>query len=331
MALSGEKILVTGAAGQIGLPMVAYLSATNEVWGAARFRAEGSAERVAAAGGRPVRVDVAGGEYDDLPDDFTYVVHLAAYIGPNPNFDRAIRNNAEAVGLLLRHCRRAKAALVMSTQSVYRPNPDPEHAYSEGDPLGETNSDFAPTYSMSKIGEEAVARTCARLFDLPVTIARMNASYGANGGLPAYQTDSVVRGETVVTRSEPSWYSPIHEDDINEQVAALLDAAGVPATIVNWAGDEIVSVQHWCALAAEMTGVPAQVVTGGGRDTPPGAIADVTRRLAITGPCRVGWRDGIARTVAARHPSLVAVGGAAAGGSPGGGGGARAARGGAPA
>ncbi len=306
MGLSGEKILVTGAAGQIGLPMVAYLSADNEVWGAARFRAEGSQERVAAAGARPVKVDLASGQYDGLPADFTYVVHLAAYIGPNADFDRAIRNNSEAVGLLLQHCRSAKAALVMSTQSVYRPNPDPDHAYSEADPLGETNSAFAPTYSMSKIGEEAVARTCARLFGLPVTIARMNASYGANGGLPAYQTDAVVRGEAVATRSDPSWYSPIHQDDINEQLAPLLDAAGVPATIVNWAGDEIVSVQQWCDLAAGLCGGDARVEVGGGADTPPGAVADVGRRRAITGPCTVGWREGIRRTVTARHPGLVA-------------------------
>jgi nucleoside-diphosphate-sugar epimerase len=307
VGLSGEKILVTGAPGQIGLPMVGYLAADNEVWGAARFRAGGSEKRVAAAGARPVKVDLASGEYGELPADFTYIVHLAAYIGPSSNFDRAIRNNSEAVGLLLEHCRSAKAALVMSTQSVYRPNPDPEHAYSEGDPLGETNSAFAPTYSMSKIGEEAVARTCARLFDLPVTIARMNASYGANGGLPTYQTDSVVRAETVVTRSDPSWYSPIHQDDINEQVAALLDAATVPATIVNWAGDEIVSVQQWCALAAEMCAAAAHVEVAGGVDTPPGAIADVRRRFALTGPCRVGWREGIRRTIEARHPAVVAA------------------------
>jgi len=39
-----------------------------------------------------------------------------------------------------------------------------------------------------------VARTCARLFDLPVVIARMNASYGANGGLPTYYLDTMPAG-----------------------------------------------------------------------------------------------------------------------------------------
>ncbi len=36
--LKGHKILVTGAAGQIGFPLAAYLAAENEVWGVARFK-----------------------------------------------------------------------------------------------------------------------------------------------------------------------------------------------------------------------------------------------------------------------------------------------------
>jgi len=301
---SGEKILVTGAAGQIGLPMVEWLARDNEVWGAARFRADGAEARVATTGARPVRVDLASGEYDALPADFTYVVHLAAYIGPNPDIDRAMRNNAEAVGLLMQHCRGAKAMLVMSTHSVYRPNPDPEHAYTESDALGETNSAFAPTYAMSKIGAEAVARTCARVLGLPVTIARMNAAYGPNGGLPAYDADAVVVGRQVTTRSDPCWYSPIHQDDINEQVGTLLRAATVPATIVNWAGDEVVSVQEWCAYAGMIAGAKAEVAVGPSFGGPLGAIADTTRRCQITGPCRIGWREGMRRTVEARHPHL---------------------------
>jgi nucleoside-diphosphate-sugar epimerase len=249
---------------------------------------------------------LAAGGYDELPRDFTYVIHLAAYIGPNPDINRAMRNNAESVGLLMDHCKSAKAMLLMSTHSVYRPNPDPAHPYSEGDPLGETNSSFAPTYSMSKIGGEAVARACCRIFGLPVTIARMNASYGPNGGLPAYDTDAIVAGRPVMTRHDPSWYSPIHEDDINAQVGDLLGAASVPATIVNWAGDEVVSVQQWSQFAADKAGVVPEitVVNDGG---PLGAIADVTVRRSITGPCRVSWTEGLGATLLARHPDLAFI------------------------
>jgi nucleoside-diphosphate-sugar epimerase len=300
--LSGEKVLVTGPAGQIGLPLVEYLARDNEVWGIARFGDAESRARVDALGVTTRACDIATGDFTGVPDDFSYVVHLAAFQGPGNDFDYAITVNAEGTGLLLAHCRKAKAALVMSTHSVYRPNDDPLHVYRETDPLGEVNSALSPPYSMSKIAQEAVARTCARQFDLPVVIARMNASYGPNGGLPVYHLDAAVKGERVTTRWDPCPYMPIHEDDINEQTAALLDAATVPARIVNWGGDDAVSVQEWCAYFAELTGhaVPVDVkVTPG---TLRGSIADRTARQAITGPCKVAWRDGLRAAYAARYP-----------------------------
>jgi nucleoside-diphosphate-sugar epimerase len=158
-----------------------------------------------------------------------------------------------------------------------------------------------PTYSVSKIAQEAVARYCAKALDLRIVVARMNASYGPNGGLPAYHMDTVAGGNRVVTRWNPCLYSPIYEDDINEQTAALLHAASVPATIVNWAGDEAVSVQDWTAYMGELFGSEAEVVVQETPGTLRGSVADVKRRKAITGPCRVGWREGLQRTWAARH------------------------------
>ena len=300
--LSGEKILITGTAGQIAFPLARHLVADNEVWGIARFSDVESRVKVDALGVTTRVCDIASGDFDGVPDDFTYIVHLAAFQGPGLDFDHAIRVNAEGTGLLLAHCRRAKAALVMSTHSVYRPHDDPLHVYGETDPLGEVNSSLSPPYSMSKIAQEAVARTCARQFDLPVVIARMNASYGPNGGLPVYHLDAAVAGQHVTTRWDPCPYSPIHEDDINTQTAALLEAATVPARIVNWGGDDAVTVQEWSAFFAELTGhdVPVDVVA-----TPAtlrGSIADPTNRRAITGPCRVGWRDGLRPAYAARYP-----------------------------
>ena len=48
--LSGEKILITGPAGQIAFPLARYLAADNEVWGIARFSEAGSREKVDALG-----------------------------------------------------------------------------------------------------------------------------------------------------------------------------------------------------------------------------------------------------------------------------------------
>ena len=305
--LSDEKILITGAGGQIGLPLAASLAANNEVWGVARFSQAGSRERLESHSVHAHPCDLAAGDYSTLPTDFTYVIHFAVFQGAGHDYDTAIGMNAEGTGLLLQHVQRAKAALVMSTQSVYKPHADAGHVFPESDPLGDASPLHSPTYSVSKIAEEAVARTCARAFGLPITIARMNASYGPNGGLPAYHLDAVVAGEPVTARHDPAPYCPIHQDDINAQIGPLLEAATVPATIVNWAGDEVVTVQQWCAYVGALIGTTAQVNVEAAPGTSIGSIADVTRRRSITGPCTVHWKDGMRAALAERHPG-VAIG-----------------------
>src|SRR5262249_41026027 len=113
--MKGEKILVTGPAGQIAFPVCAHLARDNEVWGIARFGDPESRKRVEALGVATRVVDLGTGEFGDLPDDFTYVLHLATFQGQSLDYDYALRTNAEGTGLLLHHCRKAKAALVMST------------------------------------------------------------------------------------------------------------------------------------------------------------------------------------------------------------------------
>jgi nucleoside-diphosphate-sugar epimerase len=298
--LRGKKILITGPAGQIAFPLAAFLAPDNEVWGLARFADPAARARVEGAGVRAYPCDLAAANFDGLPDDFDVVLHLATFRHGGLDYDQAMRVNAEGTHLLLAHCRRASAVVVMSTSEVYKPQADPHHVYVETDPLGDSNSVFDPTYSVSKIAQEAVARSCARAYDLPVTIARMNASYGDNGGLLAYHLDWIRAGQPVLVKWDPAMYSPIHQDDINAQTASMVAAASVPATVVNWGGDEPVSAQEWCALMGQLTGVEPDVVV---REVPGGIrgiVLDTTTRLPITGPCRVSWRDGVRRLVEER-------------------------------
>jgi hypothetical protein len=136
----------------------------------------------------------------------------------------------------------------------------------------------------------------------------MNSSYGPNGGLPTYHLDWIIGGQPVVTRWDPCMYSPIHQDDINSQAEALLDAASVDTTIVNWAGDEGVSVQDWCAYMGELTGIDPDVQVSVMPGTSRGSVADVTKRNSITGPCNVPWKAGIKRTLEERYPDGVTPG-----------------------
>jgi nucleoside-diphosphate-sugar epimerase len=292
--LRGEKILVTGPAGRIAQPLARTLAADNEVWGIARFSEAGSRDRIESFGITTRQIDYSSGEFGDLPTDFTYLLHIAADFSES-DYDRALRVNAEGTGLLLEHCRKAKAALVMSTVTTYKPNPDPWHAFTEDDPLGDALAPPAHTYSISKIAEEAVARYCARSFGLPTVIARMCAAYGEQGGLAKWHLDAVAAGQPVVTRSDPMPYSPIHDDDIAAQLEALLDGASSPAFIVNWGGDVPVSVQQWTQYFGELLGVDATVDVQPIPGASVGSVGDHTLRQSITGPCIVDWRDGYRR------------------------------------
>ncbi len=301
--IQNERILITGAAGQIGLPLATELAKNNEVWGISRFRDNAVLERLESAGVTTRSVDLADPDFSCLPDDFAYVIHFAVFLEPGLNFDHALRINAEGTGLLMSHFRNARAFLGMSTCGVYGLPPDPFHEVKETDPLDNGVQPFSETYSISKIAQEAVSRFAARQLNLPTTIARMGVSYGPNGGLPAYQFDMMLEGQNVtVEASRASVCTPIHQNDINRQALLLLDAASVPATIVNWAGDETVEVETYCRYMAEIANLTPSFkkINGAIQHT----RTDNTLRRQLIGDCSIDWQEGMRQMIAARHPEL---------------------------
>ncbi len=304
--LSGEKVLITGPAGRIAYGITKMLAPDNEVWGIARFSDVAARDEIEALGVTTRAVDLGDADFNDLPSDFTYLLHIAADFGED--YERGLRVNAEGTGLLLSHCRNARAALVMSTVTVYKPHPDPWHPFREDDPIGDAGLPNPRPYSIVKIAEEAVARYCAREFDLPITIARMGTAYGDRGGLPLWHLQAIAEGRPVPARWDPLPYTPIHYDDINAQVEALLDVASTPARIVNWAGDVAVTVQEWSAYFGELLGVHAEVQVQVVPGASVGSVCDHTQRLSITGPGRVNWRDGFRAMAAQYFPDRVKAG-----------------------
>ncbi|MGD9794364.1 MAG: NAD-dependent epimerase/dehydratase family protein [Acidimicrobiia bacterium] len=304
--LSDEKILITGVSGMVAKPLAHMLAKNNEVWGIARFadsreiedwnpktfsapadRGLTSREELTAAGVTTRAIDIGDGDFSDLPDDFTYLLHLSWMRADLVHLEQALRTNVEGPGLLLQHCRKAKAALVMSGMGIYSPNEDPYHAYSETDPIGRGSTAYAPTSPASKSGVEAVARYCARAFDLPVVITRLNTFVGDRLSFPGMTVTEVLAGRDVTAPSDPNLHTPIHADDMAWQLEPLLDAASVPATITNWCGDEDMTVQQWVSVASEVSGHPGTVNVVKVPGAPAGTKSDPTRRRSITGPCKV--------------------------------------------
>jgi UDP-glucuronate 4-epimerase len=298
--LRGEKILVTGATGQVAKPIATSLARDNEVWAVARFKDAAAHAALEQAGVRCVPHNLVTDSVDDLPADFDYVLNLAVL--KSGHWDRDLSGNAEATGFLMHHCRQAKAVLHCSSTAVYAPND--HHPMAETDPLGDNHRTLFPTYSISKIAAETMAKYAARQWGIPTTIARLSVPYGDNGGWPAWHLEFMLAGSPISVHSNaPSQYNPLHEDDIIEQVPALLGVASVPATVVNWAGADVVSIEEWCAYLGELTGLsPAFDRSDQALES---VIADTTRMRSLIGEPKVHWRDGFRRMVAARHPELL--------------------------
>jgi nucleoside-diphosphate-sugar epimerase len=300
-ALTGEKILVVGPTSQVALPVTRALAADNEVWGIARFQDQNARDLLEADGVRCLAADLTSGDFTGLPDDFVYVLNFA--VCRSGDFDYDLAANVEALGLLMSHCRSARALLHCSSTAVYQANG--HRRFAEGDALGDNHRVILPTYSINKIGAESMARYVARQFGVPTTIARLNVPYGDNGGWPAYHLDAVLAGDTIAVHTDaPSAYNPIHEDDIIRHIPALLGIASVPATVLNWGGDDEVSIEEWCGFFGELVGVEPKLVHTD--QVLESVMIDTTRMHELIGGTTVGWKDGFRRMAAARHPEALA-------------------------
>jgi UDP-glucuronate 4-epimerase len=298
--MRGSKILITGPTGQIATPVARALAAHNEVWGIARFTNSAARDDLAKAGIRCQTVNLAAGDFDGVPTDFDYVLNLA--VAKSGNWDKDLAANAESVGLLMAHCRSAKAFLHCSSAAVYDPPGDEPRTESAA--LGDNHRHLFPTYSISKIAGEVVARSMARALSVPTTIARLNVPYGDNGGWPFYHMEMMLAGIPIpVPPGEPARYNPIHEDDIIATIPKLLEVASVPATTVNWCGEQSVSLQEWCTYLGSLVGTQPvfEVSEQALRSNP----TDVDRMCRLIGGTMVDWREGLRRMAAKFHPELV--------------------------
>jgi nucleoside-diphosphate-sugar epimerase len=300
--IEGAKIVVTGATGQVGGPLAIALAENNEVYGAARFADPSSRDHLEASGVRCVRIDLASGDVGDLPGDADYVLNFA--VAKSNQWVSDLEANSGGLAWLMEHHQGARAFLHCSTTAVYKPAG--HRVFDEDAPLGDNHGvwPFLRTYSICKIAAEATARWGARRFGLPTTIARLSVPYGDGGGWPTVHLEMLINGSPIPVHIDaPSVYNPIHQDDILRSIPGLLAAAAAPVTVVNWGGDQAVSIEEWCTYLAELTGLEANFApTDGTIDS-----VEIDHGLLdrLVGPTTVPWRDGLRAMVAARHPELL--------------------------
>jgi UDP-glucuronate 4-epimerase len=300
--LNNCKVLVTGLTGNLGGSLVEGLLGQNEVWGFARFSREGQRAYWEGRGVHTVVGDCAEGSFTDLPDDFDYVVHSGANTSP-ATFQDGLRDNSLGAALLMAHCRKAKGFLHVSATAVYASHPDPMHCWTEDDPVGSANIGH---YNGTKLAGEGAVHAMSVHLGLPTIICRLGVQYGPHhkGGLPGIFLRMILNDEEILLPGKQSNTAHIiSDDDIVRFLEPLLNAATVPATIVNLGGDVIVNAVELIELFGKLAGKTPKYRFTDEIDYP-SARLDPTRRQAITGPCQVDWREGVTR----QYEALVARG-----------------------
>ena len=281
----------------------------NDISVMKRFSKPESRAQLEAIGVSCIRHDIFE-PVDDLPDDFDYVFHSALPLtrlpdgrvdvpprGPWPNsFDPY----ADATGRLMAHLRPAKGFLFASTISAYDP-PGGDTPVPESHPYGiHTTS----AYSFTKVANEAVVNFVSRYLDIPATIIRVGSASGIDGGPLRDRLDRMVQGKPIrLHPDKPNYVRPLFEPDAARLGVAALEAARVPPLVVNWCGDDIVSVEDYCTYMGELIGIEPIF-----EYTPTAwcsLVADTTLMHEVLGNCEVTWREGCRALVEQCYPELI--------------------------
>ena len=300
--MEGKRVLITGPTGQVGLPVALALAERNEVFGVARFGDAAARARLEAAGVTCIRADLVAGDFSGVPADVDHVANFA--VAKTGDFDRDLAANVESLGLLMHHCREAESFLHCSSTAVYQPNG--HHDFAETDPLGDNHrpvrlpADLLDHQDRGRghgplrrpaVGPAHDHRPALGALRRQRWLARLPLRDDA--GRPA---GARPRGRAQRVQPDPRGR---HR---RPGAQALLEVASVPATVVNWAGPDSVSIEDWCLYLGEMVGImPTFAPTTA---TIESVRVDTTRMHELIGPAEVGWREGLRRMVEVRRPDL---------------------------
>jgi UDP-glucuronate 4-epimerase len=317
----GERVLVTGAAGFIGMHTArALLDAGAHVTGVddfdpyydVRLKEARIGTLAGCAGFTFERLDLADVDATARlfrDGGFTSVVHLAAQPGVrysliNPG--AYVRNNLDAFGCVLEGCRHARIAHLVyaSSSSVYGAS----HSlpFSEDQPVDHPVSFYAAT----KKANELMAHSYSHVYRLPATGLRFFTVYGPWGRpdmAPMLFAKAILAGEPIAVFNHGEMQRDFtYVDDIVEGVLRTLarppapSGAPAPYDVFNIGNHEPVRLTDFIATLERLLG---RTAIRDLRPMQPGDVpatcAAIDRLRAATGFApRTPLADGLARFVA---------------------------------
>lgn len=290
-------IVVLGVAGKMGITLAKMASralqqigrAKDRVIGVSRFSQSGDREKLESWGIRTIQGDLLDPTFVATLPEAPNVIYMAGMkFGATGNESLTWAMNTHLPSLVCRHYAKSRIA-AFSTGNVYGMTPVVRGGSIETDtpnPSGE--------YAMSCLGRERIFEHFARQNDGPsVVLLRLNYASELRYGVIVDVATKIKAGEPIDLAMGA--FNAIWQQDANAIAIASLGLADQPASVINIAGPEILSIRRVAEQLADAMGVSVGFV---GTESPDAFLSNAQKSFALFGYPTVSIRTLIHATAA---------------------------------
>jgi nucleoside-diphosphate-sugar epimerase len=288
--------MVLGAGGKMGPTLCRLLKKAlqaagkeRNVYAASRFSDREARDRLEAAGVKTIQVDLLDrSSYADLPSAGNLYFLAGMKFGASDAQDLTWAMNTYVPALAAEHwCGPEVRMVVFSTGNVY-----PFVAVDSGGAGEQTPPAPLGEYAMSCLGRERIFQHFSRTRGTRTVIIRLNYANELRYGVLVDIAQKVLAEQPVdLTMGH---VNVIWQGDANNYIARSLALASSPASVLNVAGPETVTVRF---LAERMAELANKKVRFSGREQSTALLSDSTRCVDLFGPPAVSLQQMLSQVL----------------------------------
>ena len=286
--------LVLGAGGKMGPTLSRLLKNAappnrRKIYAVSRFSDPAVRDRLEGAGVQTIQADlIERSSYDALPDAANIFFLAGMKFGASAQEHLTWAMNTYVPALAAgRWSGPATRIVVFSTGNVYpfvESDSGGADEHTRPEPLGE--------YAMSCLGRERIFQYFSATRGTPTVLIRLNYANELRYGVLVDLAQKVLAGQAIDLSM--GYVNVIWQGDANNYIARSLCLASSPASVLNVAGPEILSVRSLAERIAQLAGTKARFT---GNEQPTALLSDSSRCLELFGPPAVSLEWMLSRVV----------------------------------